>query len=66
MDHANARVERDHRTPAQTPASRPRPERSPEQDILELQRTAGNRAVAEALAPVQRHSLDPENMEQQP
>ncbi|HEY4190221.1 MAG TPA: hypothetical protein VGM28_07360 [Candidatus Limnocylindrales bacterium] len=63
MDHVDARQDR--RAPSVTPVARPALERGPEEELLELQRTAGNRAVVEALATVQRHHLDPETMDEQ-
>ncbi len=63
MDHVHDTLDR--RTAGAAPARRPEPERGREQELLELQRTAGNRAVVEALATVQRHSLDPETMDEQ-
>jgi hypothetical protein len=60
MDHATRDTRADH------PAPRPATERAPATDnrILELQRTAGNQAVAKLLN-VQRHQLDPEHMDEQ-
>lgn len=64
MDHADARA-RDNRPPA-APAPKPQVDRSPDAELLELQRTAGNRAVTEAITTVQRHRLNPENIEELP
>ncbi len=41
-----------------------RREASEVSELLELQRTAGNQAVTSALTSVQRHSLNPEEMDQ--
>jgi hypothetical protein len=64
MDHAETRVE--HQLPKGSPTPKPDVGASPEQDLLELQRTAGNRAVTEAITTVQRHRLNPENIEESP
>jgi hypothetical protein len=63
MDHADARVER-HQPAAPVPKSLV--QRSQDEELLDLQRTAGNRAVTEALTTVQRHRLNPENIEESP
>ena len=64
MDHADGRVERQ-QGPA-SPGPKPQVERSPDAELLDLQRTAGNRAVTEAITTVQRHRLNPENVEEPP
>lgn len=64
MDHADARTER--HQPVAAPAPKPSAARSQDEELLELQRTAGNRAVTEALTTVQRHRLNPENIEELP
>ena len=63
MDHADARNE--HHQPAAA-VPKPQVQRSQDDDLLELQRTAGNRAVTEAITTVQRHRLNPENIEESP
>ncbi len=63
MDHAHAQEIRSRTNAA--PVPKPKARRGPEQPLLDLQRTAGNRAVVEALTTVQRHSLDPEQMDEQ-
>lgn len=64
MDHADARQER--HQPLAAPAPKPPAAHSQDEALLELQRTAGNRAVTEALTSVQRHQLNPENIEELP
>lgn len=64
MDHADARTER--HQPHAGPASKPKAARSQDEALLELQRTAGNRAVTEAITTVQRHRLNPENIDELP
>jgi hypothetical protein len=63
MDRAHAPMDRQ-RAEAR-PVRRSREEPTPAQRILELQQSAGNQAVAEAIATVQRHSLDPERMDEE-
>ncbi len=64
MDHADTRTERNHALAAPTP--KPPAAHSQGEALLELQRTAGNRAVTEAITTVQRHRLNPENIEEPP
>ena len=64
MDHVDGRIER-HQQPA-PPAPRPPVQRSQDAELLDLQRAAGNRAVTEAITTVQRHRLNPENIEEPP
>jgi hypothetical protein len=62
VDHAHE--ERGRRSPEPVVHPKAPEPRKPEGDLLELQRTAGNQAVARALATVQRHTLDPEQMDE--
>ena len=64
MDHADARAHGQRHPAAPTP--RPQADRSGDAELLELQRTAGNRAVTEAITTVQRHRLNPENIDELP
>jgi hypothetical protein len=59
-----ARIEQVRPKTTATPAPRRETLTATERDILALQRSAGNRAVTQALTNVQRHSLDPESMDQ--
>ena len=63
MDHAHEERARISRAPDPAPRQKTPELRSSERELLELQRTAGNQAVAHAMT-VQRHSLDPEQMEE--
>ena len=60
MPEPRARGTPQHRRPS-APA-----DRSTDAELLELQRTAGNRAVTEAITTVQRHRLNPENIDELP
>lgn len=64
MERAPAKTEQVRPKPAATPAPRRETPTTTERDLLDLQRSAGNRAVTQALTNVQRHSLDPESMDQ--
>ena len=46
------------------PTPKPPVDRGTDAELLELQRSAGNRAVTEAITSVQRHRLNPENIDE--